>query len=110
VRTFFVIFGFVALFVGAFIIFNMFNIVGVAAHPGAGVVPGARCEQAAGAHLAPDRIDRRGTHRGGLGFGFGVVLAIGLKALVGAIGLKLTRTSLAIEPRTIILSLVVGVG
>src|SRR4029079_7532309 len=27
VRTFFVIFGFVALFVGAFIIFNMFNIV-----------------------------------------------------------------------------------
>ena len=27
IRTFFLIFGFVALFVGAFIIFNMFNIV-----------------------------------------------------------------------------------
>jgi putative ABC transport system permease protein len=109
-RTFFLIFGFVTLFVGAFIIFNMFNIV----------VSQRTRELALFRALGASRRQVRtslliesiavGLIGAVLGFGFGVVLAIGLKALVGAIGLKLPPTSLAIEPRTIILSLVVGVG
>ena len=46
-RTFFLIFGFVALFVGAFIIFNMFNIVVSQRTPRAGAVPSARARAGA---------------------------------------------------------------
>jgi putative ABC transport system permease protein len=44
------------------------------------------------------------------GIGLGVLLAFALKALLGALGLKLPPTALAIETRTIVVSLIVGIG
>ncbi|MGI8993708.1 MAG: ABC transporter permease [Nocardioidaceae bacterium] len=43
-----------------------------------------------------------------LGIGVGYLLAIGLKALFGAIGLDLAGADLPIQPRTVVVSLVVG--
>jgi putative ABC transport system permease protein len=40
----------------------------------------------------------------------GIVLAIGLKALLGALGLKLPPTALVVAPRTVVVSLVLGTG
>jgi putative ABC transport system permease protein len=109
-RTFFLIFGFVALFVGAFIIFNMFNIV----------VSQRTRELALFRALGASRRQVRtsvllesiavGLIGSILGIGLGVLLAFGLKALLGALGLKLPPTALAIETRTIIVSLIVGIG
>jgi putative ABC transport system permease protein len=109
-RTFFLIFGFVALFVGAFIIFNMFNIV----------VSQRTRELALFRALGASRRQVRtsvllesiavGLIGSILGIGLGVVLAFGLKALLGALGLKLPPTALAIETRTIVVSLIVGIG
>jgi putative ABC transport system permease protein len=109
-RTFFLIFGFVALFVGAFIIFNMFNIV----------VSQRTRELALFRALGASRRQVRtsvllesiavGLIGSILGIGLGVLLAFALKALLGALGLKLPPTALAIETRTIVVSLVVGIG
>ena len=44
-----------------------------------------------------------------VGLGVGVVVAIGLKAVFGAIGADLPTTTLVIQPRTIIVGLAVGV-
>jgi putative ABC transport system permease protein len=109
-RTFFLIFGFVALFVGAFIIFNMFNIV----------VSQRTRELALFRALGASRRQVRtsvllesiavGLIGSILGIGLGVLLAFGLKALLGALGLKLPPTALAIETRTIVVSLIVGIG
>ncbi|HJX07562.1 MAG TPA: FtsX-like permease family protein [Actinomycetota bacterium] len=109
-RTFFLIFGFVTLFVGAFIIFNMFNIV----------VSQRTRELALFRALGASRRQVRlslfiesiavGLIGSVLGFGLGILAAFGLKAVVGAFGLKLPPTSLAIQPRTIVVSLIVGIG
>ncbi len=110
IRTFFLIFGFVALFVGAFIIFNMFNIV----------VSQRTRELALFRALGASRRQvlrsvlveavAVGLIGSILGIGLGVLLAFALKALLAAFGLKLPPTALAIEPRTIVVSLLVGVG
>jgi putative ABC transport system permease protein len=109
-RTFFLIFGFVALFVGAFIIFNMFNIV----------VSQRTRELALFRALGANRRQVRtsvllesiavGLIGSILGIGLGVLLAFALKALLGALGLKLPPTALSIETRTIVVSLIVGIG
>jgi putative ABC transport system permease protein len=110
IRTFFLIFGFVALFVGAFIIFNMFNIV----------VSQRTRELALFRALGASRRQvltsvltesiAVGLIGSILGIGLGVLLAFALKALLAAFGLKLPPTALTIETRTIVVSLVIGVG
>ena len=110
IRTFFLIFGFVALFVGAFIIFNMFNIV----------VSQRTRELALFRALGASRRQvltsvltesiAVGLIGSILGIGLGVLLAFALKALLAAFGLKLPPTALAIETRTIVVSLIVGIG
>jgi putative ABC transport system permease protein len=110
VRTFFVIFGFVALFVGAFIIFNMFNIV----------VSQRTRELALFRALGASRRQIRlavvaeavavGVLGSLIGIGLGALLALAMKALLGLLGLKLPPTALVIQLRTIVVSLVIGVG
>ena len=45
-----------------------------------------------------------------VGLGLGVLAALGLKALLGAIGVTLPPAPLVFEPRTVVVALVVGVG
>jgi putative ABC transport system permease protein len=109
-RTGLLVFGFVALFVGAFIIFNTFNIVVTQRSRELALFRalGARRRQVMTSVLVEAAVV--GLVASIVGVLVGMVLAIGLKALVGAIGLKLPPTALVVEARTIIVSLILGTG
>jgi putative ABC transport system permease protein len=107
-RTGLLVFAFVALFVGAFIIFNTFNIVvtqrtrELALFRALGAVPSQVMTsvlfESAMVGLAASLV----------GLVFGVGLAVLLKVVLGWIGLKLPPTALVIEGRTVVVSLVLG--
>jgi putative ABC transport system permease protein len=107
-RTGLLVFGFVALFVGAFIIFNTFNIVVAQRSRELALFRalGARRRQVLTSVLVEAAVV--GLVASIVGVGVGIVLAIGLKALVAAIGLKLPPTALVIASRTVIVSLILG--
>ncbi len=107
-RTGLLVFGFVALFVGAFIIFNTFNIVVAQRSRELALFRalGARRRQVLTSVLVEAAVV--GLVASIVGVGVGIVLAIGLKALVAAIGLKLPPTALVIGSRTVIVSLILG--
>jgi putative ABC transport system permease protein len=109
-RTGLLVFGFVALFVGAFIIFNTFNIVVTQRSRELALFRalGARRRQVMTSVLVEAAVV--GLVASIVGVLVGMVLAIGLKALVGAIGLKLPPTALVVEARTIVVSLILGTG
>ncbi len=109
-RTGLLVFGFVALFVGAFIIFNTFNIVVTQRSRELALFRalGARRRQVMTSVLVEAAVV--GLAASIVGVFVGVVLAIGLKALVGAIGLKLPPTALVVETRTVVVSLILGTG
>jgi len=109
-RTGLLVFGFVALFVGAFIIFNTFNIVVTQRSRELALFRalGATRRQVLSSVLFESAIV--GLIASIVGVGVGVVLAIGLKALIGSLGLKLPPTALVVSVRTIIVSLVLGTG
>jgi putative ABC transport system permease protein len=104
------VFAFIALFVGAFTIFNTFSII-----------VGQRTRE-----LALLRIvgaSRRQVFRSVLGeaaavglvaslvgVGLGVLTALGLEALLSGFGVTLPSGSLVFAPRTVVVSLLVGVG
>jgi putative ABC transport system permease protein len=109
-RTGLLVFGFVALFVGAFIIFNTFNIVVAQRSRELALFRalGARRRQVMTSVLVEAAVV--GLVASIAGVLVGIVLAIGLKALVGAIGLKLPPTALVVAPRTVVVSLILGTG
>src|SRR5512133_2967456 len=107
-RTGLLVFGFVALFVGAFIIFNTFNIVVAQRSRELALFRalGASRRQVMTSVVVEAAVV--GLVASIVGVAGGVVLAIGLKALVAAIGLKLPPTALVIASRTVIVSLALG--
>lgn len=107
-RTGLLVFGFVALFVGAFIIFNTFNIVVTQRTRELALFRalGATRRQVMTSVLVEAAVV--GLVASVIGVLVGIVLAIGLKALVAAVGLKLPPEALVIAPRTVIVSLVLG--
>ena len=109
-RTFFLIFGFVALFVGAFIIFNTFNIVVSQRSRELALFRalGARRRQVLVSVMIESAIVGFVASLGGILLG--MALAKGLEALLSGLGLKLPPTALVVEPRTIIVSIVLGTG
>jgi putative ABC transport system permease protein len=108
-RTFLLVIGFVALFVAAFLIANTFQML-VAQR-----VRELALLRAIGASRR--QVNRSvmveafavGLFGGLVGLGLGVILAIGLKALMTAFGLDLSGTSLVFRGRTVLLALLVGV-
>ena len=108
VQTALLVFAYVALFVGAFIIFNTFSII---------VAQRTRELALLRALGATRRQVRRsvlveaflvGIVASVVGVGVGVLIAIGLKALLAATGIDLPSTGTTIQARTIVVSLVVG--
>ena len=107
-RTALLVFAFVSLFVGAFIIFNTFNIVVTqrtrelallrALGAGRGQVMASVLSESVLVGLVASVV----------GVGVGLGLAVVLRALLGALGLKLPSGNLVIAPRTFIVSLAVG--
>jgi putative ABC transport system permease protein len=102
------IFAFIALFVGAFTIYNTFSIiVGQRTRELALLrVVGASRRQVFRSVLAEAAIV--GLVSSAIGIGLGVLAAIGLKALIGGFGISLPAGPLTFEARTAIVGLIVG--
>jgi putative ABC transport system permease protein len=103
------VFAGVALFVGAFLIFNTFSILvaqrtrELALLRALGATPG----QVRRSVMAEGLVVGLAASLVGLGLGF--VLAIGLHAAFSLFGLKLPTTTLQFLPRTVVVSVLVGV-
>ncbi len=104
------IFGFIALFVGAFTIFNTFSIiVGQRTRELALLrVLGASRGQVLGSVLLESALV--GLLASALGIGLGVLVALGLPALLSGLGVPLPAGPLVFGARTVAVGLAVGVG
>jgi putative ABC transport system permease protein len=104
------IFAAVALFVGAFIIFNTFNILvtqrtrELALLRAIGASPGQVTRSVMAEALLV------GLLASAIGLGGGILVAIGLQALLGAFGAELPSSTLQVLPRTVVVAFVIGVG
>ncbi|MGH2680920.1 MAG: ABC transporter permease [Actinomycetota bacterium] len=107
-ETALLVFAFVALFVGAFVIFNTFNIVVTQRTRELGLLRalGASRRQVFGAVLLESAVV--GLIGSVLGLLAGIGLALALKAILAGIGLELPPTGMRIETATIVISLVLG--
>ena len=104
------VFAFIALFVGAFTIYNTFSIiVGQRTRELALLrIVGASRRQVFGSVLAEAAIT--GLVSSVIGLGLGVLAALGLQALLSGFGVTLPPGSLVFEARTVLVGLAVGVG
>ena len=109
-NTFLLVFAGVAVFVGMFIIYNTFSIL--VAQRGRELALlraiGASRRQVLTSVLAEGIAV--GVIASLVGFGLGILVAIGLTSLLAALGFDLPSGSLVVLPRTIIVSLIVGVS
>jgi putative ABC transport system permease protein len=110
ISTALLIFAFIALFVGAFTIFNTFSItVGQRTRELALLrIVGASRRQVFGSVLEEAAVT--GLVASVVGLGLGVLAALGLKALLNAFNIVLPSSPLVFEARTPIIAFGVGVG
>jgi putative ABC transport system permease protein len=107
-RTALLVFAFVSLFVGAFIIFNTFNIIVTQRTRELGLYRaiGATSRQVLVSVLVESFIT--GILASVVGLGVGLLLAKGLQGLFSLLGFDLPSTSMQIRPRTVVVSLLIG--
>jgi putative ABC transport system permease protein len=108
-NTALLVFGFISLFVGAFIIFNTFSIVVAQRTREFGLLRamGATGRQILGTVLIESVIVGFLASLVGLAAGFGI--AAGLQAMLRAFGLDLPSTGLVFQGRTAVMAMTVGV-
>jgi putative ABC transport system permease protein len=108
-QTFLLVFGFIAVLVGTFLIFNTFSITVAQRISEFGMLRtlGASRRQILSSVLV--EAVAIGLVGAVVGIAGGFVVAIGLNALFEALGIDLPTTSLVLETRTVIVSLLVGV-
>jgi putative ABC transport system permease protein len=99
----------IALFVGAFVIFNTLSITVAQRSREMATLRtiGVSQRQILGGVMAEGLTI--GALASTLGIGFGILLARGLSALMGAIGIDVPRTATVYAPRTFIISAAVGI-
>jgi len=109
VTTFLLVFAGIALTVGAFLIVNTFSILVAQRSRELALLRaiGASRRQVARSVLLEAGLV--GLVGSAVGVGLGVLLAIGIKEVFGRFGLDLSKNPLVLEPRTVVVSLVVGV-
>ena len=109
IQTALLVFAMVALFVGAFIIFNTFNILITQRNREVALLRalGASSGQVMRSVLLESLI--LGVVASAVGLGVGVLIAMGLQAAMDALGFDLPTSGLVVLPRTIIVSLVLGI-
>lgn len=102
------VFAFIALFVGAFIIFNTFSIITAQRTRELALLRalGASRRQVLLSVLVEAALV--GLIASAVGIGVGVLIAVGLEALLSLFGIDLPSTSIQLLPRTIVVSLVIG--
>ena len=104
------VFAAIALFVGAFIIYNTFSILIAQRTRELALLRalGATAAQVRRSVLTEATIV--GMFASAVGLGFGFLIALGLQGLLKAFGIDLPTTALQLLPRTIVAALVVGIG
>ncbi len=109
-RTVLLVFAFISLFVGAFIIFNTFSIIVAQRTREMALLRaiGASRRQVMVSVVVEAFIT--GLVASGLGFLAGIGIAVGLKGLLAAFGIDLPSTTLQLQPRTVVVAFVVGTG
>ncbi len=109
-NTMLLVFAFIAIFVGAFVIFNTFSITVAQRITEFGMLRtlGASRRQILRSVFSESLAI--GVLGSLVGIAGGFVIALGLKALFEAVGANLPTTDLVLKPRTVIVSLLVGVG
>jgi putative ABC transport system permease protein len=109
-RYFLLAFGAIALFVGAFVIFNTFSITVAQRTREFATLRtlGASRRQVLGSVILESLVI--GLLASLVGLGLGVVLAEGIEALFGSLGVELPTADRVFATRTIVVSLIVGVG
>jgi putative ABC transport system permease protein len=108
--TFMLVFAFVALLVGAFMIFNTFSITVAQRTRENGLLRalGASRRQVLSSVLVEALVV--GVIASALGLAAGVGVAAGLQQLLSAVGFDLPEGGLVFAPRTVVVSLVAGIG
>ncbi|OWY62191.1 hypothetical protein B7486_59760, partial [cyanobacterium TDX16] len=109
-NTFLLTFAVIALFVGSFIIYNTFSILVAQRTKEMALLRalGASRRQVLGSVLLEAVVI--GLIASGLGVLLGILVAMGLQSLVEAFGVDLPAGDLVVGPRTIVASLVAGLG
>jgi putative ABC transport system permease protein len=109
IGTFLLTFGFIALFVGAFVIFNTFSIIVAQRQRELALLRavGASRRQVLGAVLGESLVV--GLVASAAGVAAGIGLAIALRAGLSLLGVDLPANGLVISPRTVAAGLLVGV-
>lgn len=107
--TFLLIFAGVALFVGAFLIFNTFSMLIAQRSKELALMRalGASKGQVLRSVVVESLLV--GAFAGVVGLGAGILVAIGLRAGLGAVGVDLPTTTLVVSVRTVVVSLLVGI-
>ncbi len=107
-RTALLVFAAIALFVGAFIIFNTFSIIVAQRTRELGLLRalGASRRQVMTSVVSEAVVV--GLFASGIGIVAGIGIAIGLQGLLSAFGIDLPSTSTQLHMRTIVVSLIVG--
>jgi putative ABC transport system permease protein len=107
-NVFLLVFAFIALFVGVFIIYNTFSIIIQQRTRELALMRalGASAKQVRRSVIGESFIV--GLLASAVGLGLGVVVAIGLKALMDAFGFSIPSKGVVVLARTVIVSLVVG--
>ncbi|MGN6253951.1 MAG: ABC transporter permease [Solirubrobacterales bacterium] len=107
-QTFLLVFGFIAVFVGSFLIFNTFSITVAQRVSEFGMLRtlGASRRQILASVMA--EAGAIGLLGAVIGIGGGFAIAAAIEALFKAFGLELPTTSLQLESRTVIVALFVG--
>jgi putative ABC transport system permease protein len=110
IKTFLVAFGAIALFVGAFIIFNTLSITVAQRSREFGLLRmiGASRRQILRSVLF--EAAATGLVASVIGIGLGFLLAQGLKAIFTGVGIDLPSSGTVLETRTVIVALLLGVG
>ena len=109
-NTLLLVFAVAALLVGGFMIFNTFSITVAQRTRENGLLRalGATRRQVLSSVLLEAVIV--GLLASAVGLGLGVAVAVGLKALLAALGIDIPAGSIVFGPRTVIIALVVGTG
>jgi putative ABC transport system permease protein len=108
-QTFLLIFAYVAIFVGAFIIFNTFSITIAQRTREFGLLRTLGASRAQVMRAVVEEGLMLGLFGAALGLLGGIALAPGLNALFKSFGIDLPSTGLVIATRTVVVSLLVGV-
>ena len=108
-RTALLVFAMIALFVGAFIIFNTFSIIVAQRTKELALLRSIGASRTQVMVSVVVEALAVGLVASAIGILAGILIAVGLQGLLGLLGIDLPSTTLQVLPRTIVVSLVVGI-